>query len=253
MAGKSLRPQAAEKRTAMATIVFLHVGNDTALPTILAQSIRAQNPNARIIQCTDSDTPSVKGADEVIRIDGDTGRLMVFRLECFSRLGLHEPALYLDTDMICVAPFDPENFLDGLDVAVCERDYEGDELFRTDHPHPDLNRQGRTFSEHAGKTLFETFPYVACATITRDHLFWDDCLEILLELEEKYHVWYGDQEAIRRVVNDGRHRIGKIPENRFGHLPGSPDPDGGEPVLLHFKGAERKQMMIELGRENGFL
>lgn len=237
----------------MATIVFLHVGDNTTLPTILAHSIRAQNPNARIIQCTDPDTPAVKGADEVRRFDGDTGRLMVCRLECFSRLGLTEPAIYLDTDMICVAPLDPETFLDGFDAAVCERNYEGGKMFRIDHPHPDLTRRGWTFPEHAGKTLFETFPFVACATITVDHRFWDDCLEALLELEEKYHVWYGDQEAIRRVVDGGCHKIAKIPEDRFGHLPGSPDPEDGEPVFLHFKGAERKQMMIELGRENDFL
>ncbi|MBT3305176.1 MAG: hypothetical protein HN377_01705 [Alphaproteobacteria bacterium] len=237
----------------MATFVFLHVGNDTDLATILVQSIRAQNSNARIIQCTDSETPSVNGADDVIRIDGDTGHLMVFRLQCFSQLGLEETALYLDTDMICVAEISPETFLDGCDAAVCERDFEKDALFRADHPHPDLTRQGWTFSEHEGKTLNETFPYVACATITRNHRFWDDCLETLLGLEEKYHVWYGDQEAIRRVVDGGIIKIGTIPENRFGHLPGSPDPDGGSPLLLHFKGAERKQMMIELGRENGFL
>jgi len=237
----------------MATIVFLHVGNDTAQPTILAQSIRAQNPDARIIQCTDPETPAVHGADEVKRLDGNTEHLMVYRLQCFSKLGLTELAIYLDTDMICVAPLDPVTLLDGFDAAVCERSYENDEMFRTDHPHPDLTRHGWTFSEHAGKTLMQTFPYVACATITRDHWFWDECLATLLQLEEKYHVWYGDQEAIRRVVDDGRHKIGKIPEDRFGHLPGAPDPEDGEPVLLHFKGAERKQMMVELGQENNFL
>ncbi|MBC8337673.1 MAG: hypothetical protein H8E39_03185 [Alphaproteobacteria bacterium] len=237
----------------MATFVFLHVGDDTDLPEILSRSIRAQNPNARIIQCTDSETPDVKGADEVSRHDGNPEMMMTFRLQAFSRLRLREPALYLDTDMICVAPIDPMDIIDGRDAAVCERSYERDELFRTDHPHPGLTKRGWTFSEYAGKKLFETFPYVACATITRDHGFWDDCLGILGGLDEKYHVWYGDQEAIRRVVESTSRQIGTIPEDRFGHLPGSPDPVSGAPVLLHFKGQERKQMMIELGRENGFL
>ena len=125
---------------------ILHVGNDIALPTILAHSVRAQNPNARIIHCTDSDTPAVRAADEVRRMDGDTGYLMVYRLQCFSRLGLTEPAIYPDTDMICVTPLDPKTLLDRSDTAVCERNYEVGEMFRTDHPHPDLTRRGWTFS-----------------------------------------------------------------------------------------------------------
>jgi hypothetical protein len=225
--------------------VFLHVGHDPTLPTLLVRSLRAQHPVAEIIQCTDLRTERVEGVDMVSRQAGDTGNLMTFRLEGFAALGLRRPAFYLDTDMLCVRPLDLASVMAGVDVAVCRREYHRDGIFNV-HIH-DLD-----LSEYDGRTLGEVYPYVACATASADDSFWLDCRQNLRRLHPKFHYWYGDQEAIRNIADSGEYRVRYLPESVYGRLPDEP-PLGTPPCLLHFKGEARKALMLETAQRLGLL
>src|SRR5215831_9277161 len=126
--------------------VFLHVGADTTLPTLLVRSLRAQHADAEIVQCTDTRTAAVAGVDSLHRHDGDASQLMTFRLESFAALQRRAPAVYLDTDMLCVAALDPGHMLGGAQVAVCSREFHREAVFN--HRFADLD-----LGEYAGKTL----------------------------------------------------------------------------------------------------
>lgn len=227
-----------------ATFVFLHVGPASGFPTLLVRSIRAIQPEAEIVQCTDATTLAVEGVNSVVRSVGDTSNLMIFRLQSFAALSAAKPALYLDTDMLCVSRIDPAFELGDGDVAVCHREFNCASPFNTGFAGLDL-------SEYSNMTLAEVYPYVACATVTRDNRFWAACLENLQTLASKFHYWYGDQEAIRNVIRTGRFNSKRLPESRFGCLPEAQPSASEAPYLMHFKGAHRKPLMLEFARKRG--
>jgi hypothetical protein len=193
--------------------VFLHVGADGLLPTLLVRSIRAQHPHARLIQCSDHLTQEIGGVSEVFRSRGNISNLMRFRLVCFARLGLTTPALYLDTDMLVMAPIDPALVLGECEIAVCAREFGRTNLINTSFG-------GMNLSEYEGKTFGEIYPYLGCATISQNAAFWQECLDEMDRLDPKFHFWYGDQEAIRNIVNAGKYRSTLLPESIYAFLPG---------------------------------
>jgi hypothetical protein len=230
----------------MLRVAFLHVGQDTTLPKILVRSIREQNPEARVTQCTDRVSPTVDGVDDVIRIDGDTSRLMTFRLHCFAGLSFNEPTLFLDTDMVCADRIDAAGELGDHDVAVCVREYNKDMLLDPAAMDIDLR-------EYAGRTLDDVYPYLACAVIARNADFWLECFDNLNSLPDKFHRWFGDQEAMRNVIGAGGRSVGRLGESLYACLPDMVRDPAHRPKLFHFKGPTRKQWMIDGAREAGWL
>ena len=228
-----------------AAFVFLHIGAQWQFPDLLVRSIRAFHKDAEIIQCTDHDTLAIDGVDAVSRFDGDPKKLMTFRLGSFAALNRRDPAIYVDADMLCVQSLDPATILAGCDVAVCGREYGLSILINPEF-------RGMDFSEHGDKTFGQVYPYVACATISADGLFWADCLANLNALHPKFHRWYGDQEAIRNVVNSGRYRFTVLPESIYGFLPGEAF-GRMPPRLLHFKGNDRKPAMFDYAKRLGLI
>jgi hypothetical protein len=224
-----------------AAFVFLHVGPDATLPTLLVRSLRALHADAEIIQCADAATRAVDGVDTLWRHDADISKLMTFRLESFAALGLRSPAVYLDTDMLCVQQLDPAGMLGQGEIAVCGREFHCNDLLNTQFRNMDL-------TEYTGKTLAEVYPYVACTTVSADSSFWADCRENLRSLHPKFHFWYGDQEAIRNVVSAGKYGHQLLPESVYACLPDEHARAAPMPRLFHFKGAARKPLMLEHAR-----
>jgi len=222
----------------MTTFVFLHVGDDP-IAELLAQSIIRTNRDARLIQCADPLTGQVTGTTDIYRHDGDTSNLMTFRLEAFSGLGLQEPAIYLDTDMLVLTELNSEDILAGTDVACCERSFSRDAPINTSYLGMDL-------SEYENKTFGEVYPILAAFTVTRTFDFWAACSKRLLELDDKFHFWYGDQEAMRDVARLNIFNLRLIPESVFACLPEFSQRTS--PKVLHFKGVKRKKLMSTVWR-----
>lgn len=219
--------------------VFLHVGENIDEPTMLVQSIRTFHPQADIIQCTDLASKEVPEVTRNFRMEGNVSNLMTFRLQCFAALALKRTAIYMDTDMLLVKPCDPEKILSDADAALCERSFGRDDLINP-------NLRNLDFSEHKGKTFGQIYPFLACFTVTRDSSFWKAAHEELLNLPEKFHIWYGDQEALRNLAtarDQNKLRIKKIPESVYACLP---EQIGPPPRVLHFKGLRRKPAMRDV-------
>jgi hypothetical protein len=160
---------------------------------------------------------------------------MTFRLECFSKLGLSEPAVYLDTDMLVLGKIIPKMILKNSQVICCERSFGRDGLINTSF-------KGMDLKEYMNKTFGEIYPILAAFTLTENSSFWTECFQELLKLDPKFHWWYGDQEAMRNVANGGKFRIGYLPESQIACLPEFATKDN-PPLCLHFKGPKRKAFM----------
>ncbi len=207
---------------------------------MLVQSIRKSNVSAEIIQCSDFSAPAIEGVSRLERFEGRPDRLMTFRLDAFAKLGLESPAIYLDTDMLVQRPLDPARLLAGREVLLCRRDFDTASLHSG-------SQRGVEFPEHRGRPLGEVYPYLACATITRDARFWSELVGIIESLDERFHRWYGDQEAMR-LWSEKIHSetsIGLLPEMEFGCLPERSAELNSRASILHFKGAKRKPLMKE--------
>ena len=220
-----------EGRRVRDNFVFMHVGDDISTPQKMVKSILRYNPDANIIMCTDKDTPDVMGITERREFDLDRDRLMTSRLKAFTELRFDEPALYIDTDMIFVGRVVVEDLLDDRDVAMCRRDFMREAIFN-------VEQRGIRFDEYEGKTIDEVYPFVACATATRNGDPWKEMYETLKDMDQKYHKWYGDQEALREYAK--KHECGHIPESVVGCLPEFMDVHDAK--IIHYKGPNRKKL-----------
>lgn len=215
-------------------IVFLHIGDDPNVE-LMVKSVRLTNLNAKIIQCSDLDTKKIPGVTEVFRIQSKIENIMTFRLEAFYKLGLKVPAIYIDTDLILLSAVNAFELLKTDDVAYCQRSFGSNDLIN-------ISFRGMDLSEYRNKTVGEVYPIIACFTVTRSFKFWLDCHNNLLQLEEKFHKWYGDQEAIRNIINLGIYKSRGLQEAQVACLPEFFN-QNSPPLGIHFKGPFRKKIM----------
>jgi hypothetical protein len=217
------------------TFVFFHVGDDITIPSMLAKSIRWSNPDSVIVFCTDKKTPNIAGVSRRVEIDGDRSKLMTYRLEAFAKCGVAGAAIYLDTDMLVLRQIHPRAILGNQKIAMCQRNFSRDAGFNG-------NFRNLDFREYHGRPLGEVYPYVACCTITKTPAIWADLEAILRTLNPKFHLWYGDQEALRIYAERQPQSIVPLPERIYGCLPEANE-HVSTAAILHFKGPARKPFM----------
>lgn len=219
----------------MSTFVFFHVGDDIAMPQAMVASLRAHNPGAEIIQVTDDTTPVLDGVTWSVVTEGDRAHLMEWRTRGFAELGLPDTAMYLDTDMIVHKPIHPDDLLGDAHIAVCRRHFGRAGIFNP-------SQRGQDYSEYAGKTMDEVYPYLGCCTITASSAAWEELTDLYAELPPKYHVWYGDQEVLREYVQSlPATWVEYLPESHYACLP-EYLPQFPHPAIVHYKG-KRKALL----------
>lgn len=215
------------------TFVFFRTGTSEQLRHTqkFVKSLRISNPHAEIIMCTDSKTPIVEGVTKRFELDLNTEEYMWYRVKIFAHLNLKSPAIYLDDDMIVHAEMFPKAMLGNNDVMLCRRSFNNNAIFNT-------SMKNQDFSEHAGRTMESVYPYLACATATRDGSFWNQLLQVMEHIHPKYRTWYGDQEAMRiwASMSSG---WGTIMESEYACLP---EHSKGNERATHYKGSRKEQM-----------
>lgn len=161
---------------------------------------------------------------------------MTSRVNAFKELNLQTPAIYLDTDILVTGRIPQLETMSAESVMLCRRSFMRDAVFNTGF-------RGYDYREHSGKTLDQVYPYLACFTVTGSGRFWSEIALILDKLDEKYSIWYGDQEAIRQWVEGGDVEQAKLlKESVVACLPEYVQKDA-PPLCVHFKGAQRKKLM----------
>jgi len=213
--------------------VFFHVG-DTFYPTLLTKSIKKFNPDSKIFYITDKKNKNIEGVTNTIRIDCNTDDLMTSRLLGFSELKLKTPAIYIDSDVLVTKNI-PNELFDQNEIYLCKRSFMIDSIINTSFKDMDL-------SEYKNKTLGEVYPFIACFTYAADYKFWEECYNILINLNKKFHYWYGDQEALRIINSQKKFNIGYLNESLICTTPEMLN-EISKVYSVHFKGPQRKKLM----------
>ena len=218
------------------TFVFFHYGDATKMTQRMVDSINQYNPGAEIIMCSDEATPEIRGITRRVNFEFDREKPMEARLMVFAKLFLNKPAMYIDNDMLFLDYIDVEEILGHKEIVMCRRSFDKHLSFNT-------KLHGLDFSEHAGKTIDQVYPYLACATITRNFEPWGSMYGALLALmDEKYRRWYGDQEALRfAAMALTKLEMGEIEEREYACLPEYAN-QINRPRILHFKGNRKDQV-----------
>jgi len=221
----------------ISTFVFFRTGTEEELVYAkkFVASLRASNPDAEIIMCTNRHTPEIEGVTRRFELTLNSNDWMEYRMQAYAELRLDRPAMYLDDDMIVNASIDPKKLLGGMNVLLCERSFYRESQFNT-------HMKGIDFQEHKGKTIHQVYPYLACATVTKDYMFWADLLFIMDYISPKYRKWYGDQECMRiwsQTADDDEY--GVISEEDYACLPEYLS--GKNPKIIHYKGNRKLEML----------
>ncbi|WFN59524.1 MULTISPECIES: hypothetical protein [unclassified Synechococcus] len=142
--------------------------------------------------------------------------------------------VFLDSDMLMVRPL-PQIRLASNEVLLCRRSLDRTSLFNPGF-------MGGLFAEYSGQTIDQVHPALACFTATPNISYWISLLSALSNIDRKFQLWYGDQEAMRRSLGNLQFSFKMIPEAIAACLPEAPQ--AREASILHFKGRRRKQLLL---------
>jgi hypothetical protein len=217
---------------------FFHVGDDISQPQKMVKSLLRHNFDAFITMYTDKATPDVMGITRRVESEVNREELCYHRVKAYaeSPASFTVPVMYLDTDMLVQGEIVVKDLLEPhKDVAFLERTFDRDMGFN-------IYQRGVEYTEHAGKTMYQTYPYIACTIVTKNPKVWKDLLELYEGLDYRYKRWYGDQEVLRMYAEKYPERVTKIPESVYGCLP---ERKGDDAKILHYKGPDRKKLFEE--------
>jgi hypothetical protein len=213
-----------------ATFVFFHVGDDITQPSRLVDSLKKTNPGSEIYMITDVDTPVIEG---VTRFEQqiDRERLMAERLRCYAALKLDKPAIYLDTDMVVRGFVNLPAILGDKTYVFCNRSFDRMVPFNG-------QQRGLDFSEYHDRPIGLVYPIIGCFIVARTSADLLPIFDLYLRLPDKYHKWYGDQEALREFVNTLKVSEFNLVEEAI--VACLPEYIGNSsPLIVHYKGARK--------------
>jgi hypothetical protein len=217
--------------------VFFHVGTDNSQPEMLVQSIRWTDPDSEIIQVSDFNTQEVYGVSKKIEIEGDTSKLMSMRIDAFGAARLQEPAIYIDTDMLVLSSCTAGELIKDKTILLCKRVFDCSAGFNG-------NFMGLDYMEYHNQPLGKVYPFLACATVAKSYHVWQEIGKVLRNMHPKFHIWYGDQEALKLYYKAYPNNCSILLESEYGCLP-EYHLEHQLAKVLHFKGARRKFHMIK--------
>jgi len=197
-------------------VTFLHVGWHSRLAELMVESLSVMD--AEIIHLTDRVTPQVTGSHKVIRKHFD-GNLMTFRMEHLA--DLEGEWLTLDTDIIV-----------RKDLShVMEQDFD-----------VALTKRTKPIYDESGINIVDYMPYNTGVMFSKNQQFWQDAYQLLLDMPEEAHRWWGDQLSVYAAANTGKYQVTELDCDTYNYSPNSAD-DDKDCHVLHFKG-KRKEWML---------
>jgi hypothetical protein len=110
-------------------------------------------------------------------------------------------------------------------AILCRRSFNRDHIFNEE-------QRGLSFTEYKGMTMDKVYPILACFSVAYP-AFWTELLDMFQLMDKKYHVWYGDQQAMK--VYQIMHKCETVDESIYACLPEHAS-QINRPKLLHYKG-----------------
>lgn len=196
----------------------------------LVRSVRQSMPKVPVVQLTDESTPAVAGVDEVRRLPTEPLALLRMRHQA----SVDGDWLFVDTDVyiqrdvrkVFAAPFD---------IALTTRNW----------PH---------LKVAAGFT--ERMPFNIGVVFSRCPAFWRDIYTRVQAMTPEWQEWMGDQQAVCDLASEHpTYHVAFLKGSSYNLPPAMPgDEDAvsermvAKASILHYKGASRKALMLEMIR-----
>jgi len=191
----------------------------------MVKSARKHMQAVEIVHFTDLTSPTVKGVTATRRKPSEPMALLRMR----HHASVEGDWLFVDTDVLFQAPV-TSTFKDAeWDIGVTTRNW------------PHLK---------AAEGFSDRMPYNMGVVFSRNHRFWMDCYTRLRDMDHSRQKWMGDQEAFCEAIASDRYAIKRFSGVRFNYPPVVPDKAKTadqleeEASILHYKGPERKDMML---------
>ena len=148
-----------------------------------------------------------------------------------------QPAMYIDTDMLFVLPVNPAAILGEREIVLCRRSFDREMGFNGD-------QRGGIFKKYHNIPLGTLYPYLGCATVTKNYHAWKGMAILMGMMDEALKSWYGDQEALKVYSHIlYPELVGEMEEKEYACLPDRLV-DGDIPRILHYKGGARKEAFL---------
>lgn len=203
------------------SVAFVHVLPDNTIPSLMVASVRSVMPGAEIVQMSDPATPRVPGVDTVVRREWDGMKVTQFRLAHMAELD-RPAAIFIDPDVVVQRPLD-HVFEQPFEVALTVRH----------EPLRDLD----------GVDIAALMPYNMGVSFSRQPRFWAAARDYCGQLPDDAHNnWYGDQLALKHVVDTGAFHVLELPCEQYNYSPRTEEEDVGERYVVHYKGMRKDWM-----------
>ncbi len=215
---------------------FFHIDRPTSQSTMqhdcargLVRSVRKKMPDAKVYQFTDQTSKAVDGVDAVRRKPLEPMALLRMR----HHAGVKGEWLFVDTDVLIQQDVQGI-FDDPFDIAIARRDWT--------HVKPAVG-----FSQR--------MPYNIGVVFSRCPHFWGEVYTRLRLRDARERDWMGDQSVICEVIDEERPRydVTFLAGAKYNYPPVLAGVDLNRRAsheyrdarIVHYKGAERKAMMLK--------
>ena len=217
----------------MKNIAFVSIGDESHnCADLLVKSIKKTNSNCRIIQISNKEDRNISDIDEKIIFDFKSATFMFNRLE--SQIAVLEkfgPTIFLDNDMLVNKDLG----------AIFDRLLNNDIVFTQRKSNFYINDtfQNIKFPEFTNKTINEVMPYNAGFIGVSNISISKKLLQLCLELPARFHYWYGDQVALKKIYDTKEFKISLLDSNYNYNVKDISDYDKNI-CIYHFKGRFKK-------------
>jgi len=217
----------------MKNIAFVSIGDEShKCADYLIKSIKKTNANFRIIQISKKEDRNMSDVDEKFIYDFESATFMLNRLE--SQIAVLEkfgPTIFLDTDMLVNK--DLSEIFDKLlnnDLVFTQRK---NNFYIND------TFQNIKFPEFTNKTSNEVMPFNGGFLGANNVTSLNKLLQIYSKLPQKFHYWFGDQVALKKIYDSKEFKILVLDSNYNYNVKDISNYDK-KICVYHFKGRFKK-------------
>ena len=219
----------------MKNIAFVSVGNNSHKNAeLLVKSIKKTNLNCRIIQISTKEDREIIGVDEILIFKFEASVFMLNRFE--SQIKIVEkygPTIFLDTDMLVNKDLkEVFNLLKKNDFIFTKREnnhFMNDTFANTKYP------------EFTNKTTNDVMPFNAGFIGSNNATSLERLLKICLNLPQRFHYWYGDQVAQKKIYDTKEFKI-LVLDSKYNYMIEDVTEFDQNIYVYHFKGKYKESM-----------
>ena len=223
----------------MKNIAFVSIGDESHnCADLLVKSIKKNNSDCQIIQVSTKKDKDVIGVDEKLIFDFKLATFMFNRLESqIVVLEKYGPTLFLDSDMLVNKDLNEVfNLLEKKDLIITERInkfYINNTFFIKEHG------ISVKYPEFTNKAINEVMPYNGGFIAASNISVLKKLLQIYSELPSKFHFWFGDQVALKKIYDAKEFKISVLGSNYNHNVKDISNYDKNI-CVYHFKGGFKK-------------